>query len=80
VKQDRGSGWLVGAVAAVAVACCAFPAIAVGAFSAAAGIGFGSWLLVGLGSAGIGFGIWRRRRRVTCRLPEHDVAARTRGR
>jgi hypothetical protein len=78
VKQDRGSGWLVGAVAAIAVACCAVPVIAVGAFSAAAGIGFGSWLLVGIGSAAVAFGI-SRRRRVACRLPD-DGAACTEGR
>ena len=80
MTHDRGSGWLVGGVAAMAVVCCAFPVIALGAFGAAAGIGIRSWFLVGLGIAALGFGIWRRRHRVTCRHPAHDVAARTRGR
>ena len=64
----------------MAVVCCAFPAIALGAFSAAAGIGIRSWFLVGAGIAALAFGIWRRRQHVACRHPAHDVAAHTRGR
>lgn len=80
MKQDGKSGWVVGALAVVAVACCAFPVIAAGAFSAAAGVGLGSWLLVALGIALIGVGFWRARRHAACPPADENVPAHTEGR
>ena len=77
MKQDGRSGWLVGVMAAVAVACCAFPVIAAGAFGAAAGVGLGSWFLIALGIAIVGFGFWRARRHVARRTAEENVPAQT---
>ena len=74
--MNRSSGWWVGAAAVVAVVCCAFPFVVVGAFGAVAGIGLGSWVLVAVGLVVVAVGI-SRRRRAACRVPERGVASRS---
>ena len=80
MNQDGRSDRVIGVIAALAGACCALPVIAAGAFSAAAGAGLGSWLLVALGVAVVGFGFWQARRHAECRLVEPNVPVPTEGR